>query len=399
MLVAMVRRLFGYVRFRMIGRGREAFLNAAAARGIPLWAIRKKGPDCGANAYARDYRTLARLARENGIRLRTERKYGLPFCRTALKRRPGIAAGLAVFLLLQMFLASRVWQIRIVGNDQVPTEKIVQAAAEQGIRTGMIGASLDIQDAQLNFLRQLPELSWVAVNRLGSRVTIEVRERQLQPEIIPADEPCNIKARLGGVIVRAEAEDGFAVVREGDVVQAGDLLVEGMRTDSSGATVLHHAHGRVLARTTHVYTVTQPLIYSERVDTGYGVTRRQLAVLGVALPLSWTAAPSDGLYRRSFSETPVMLGGFRLPVSVYTETWMEQRDEQRTCTEEEAQTLARAEAERQMQAELTGAEITAVTEQCVAHAGVVTVTLTASCVEDIGVQQAIYLDADSGDEP
>ncbi|MDY5014617.1 MAG: sporulation protein YqfD, partial [Eubacteriales bacterium] len=65
MLVAMVRRLFGYVRFRMIGRGREAFLNAAAARGIPLWAIRKKGPDCGANAYARDYRTLARLAREN----------------------------------------------------------------------------------------------------------------------------------------------------------------------------------------------------------------------------------------------------------------------------------------------------------------------------------------------
>lgn len=387
------------VRFQILGRGLEAFLTAAAAQEILLRAIAQVSPGTAlATARARDYRALTRIARQHRVRLRVVRKSGWPFRAAALRRRPGIAAGLAAFLLVQAFWSAHVWEVRIVGNDRIDTAQIAQIAADSGVRTGMRTAALDEEDARLALLRGLPELAWAAVNRQGCRITIEVHERTAPPEIVPADAPCNLTARQGGVIVRTEAERGFPVVQAGDAVQAGDLLVEGARTDGSGGTVLHHASGRVLARTTHVFTASQPLVYAVRADTGEGFLRRQLVVLGAAIPMSWRSPPTDGLYRRTFAETPVMLGGLRLPIAVWTETWMAQRDEQRTCTAEEAEAMARTEAERQLAETLTAAEDVVVTAESAVRAGVATVMLTVTCVEDIAVAQPIELEKDDMNE-
>ena len=395
-----VMHVCGGVRFQVLGRGLAAFLTDAAAHGLLLRRIVVLAPESKAlaTAYARDYRALARLARRNGVRLRLIRKRGLPFRMAALRRRPGIAVGLAVFVAAQLFWAAHVWEIRVVGNDRIESAQIMQLAAESGVRAGMRAATLDEEDARLFLLRGLPELAWAAVNRQGCRVTIAVHERTAPPEVVPADQPCNLTARQGGVIVRTEAERGFPVVQAGDAVQAGDLLVAGMRTDGNGGTVLHHASGRVLARTTHVFTATQPMVYAVREDTGDGFLRRQLVVLGVAVPMSWRAPPIDELYRRTFTETPVMLGRIRLPVAIWTEVWMKQRDVQRTCGAAEAEAMARAEAERQLAEALPTAEDMTVTAQTAVRAGVATVTLTVTCVEDIATAQAIALEDDDTNE-
>jgi similar to stage IV sporulation protein len=61
------------------------------------------------------------------------------------------------------------------------------------------------------------------------------------------------------------------MVREGDVVQAGDLLVTGLIEVSDGTTVSYdylHATAEVMAKTVYGFSVDVPLVYGDREYTG-----------------------------------------------------------------------------------------------------------------------------------
>ena len=376
-----LRRCAGTVRFAVIGRGAERLWNETGA--IPVWDISSESGEVYATVSAGQYRALAHKAHEMGLRLSVRAKKGLPFRWKRLCCRPGVAVGLVLFLLIQWSWSARIWSIEIVGAGSAEAA-VAQAVYEYGVRTGMRSDLLCEKDTVLHLLRSVPTLSWASVNRLGSTLTVEVRLRRVT-EVTP-ETPCNLVARCGGEIVRTQALDGFPVVRAGDTVQAGDLLVEGLRVSETG-TVLHHAHGAVFARTVRTFTVTQPLTYSTR-EAGQTVTRKQLALFGLMIPLNLRRTPT-GAYERTFTETPWVIGGQKLPVSVYTETWTEQRDVQHTCSAGEAEWLARAEIERQMTAALAGTEIVSVQEEAVCRAGVLTLMRTVLCIEDIAEPRVI----------
>lgn len=390
MLTELFRQWSGYVRFRIIGRGGASFLNDAAASQLEIGRITRWGENLIAEIPVSGYRKLRPLARKNQVRLRVESRHGLPFVGLFLRKRPGIAVGFLLFCGLQWFLSGFIWQIEVKGNTQIPAAKILNMAASYGVRTGRQHTEVDESEVRLRLMQDIPELSWAVFNKIGCRVEIEVREREMMPEMVPVEEPCNLKARVSGVIYQIQAEDGFAVVRPGDTVEAGELLVEGMRQDVLGATTLHHARGKILAVTTHTFQSEQPLVCARRSDTDEEIVRRRLAVFGLELPLTWTRAPETGVYRREFSEEPISLLGWELPLSVYTETWIGQKDDQIIISEEEATGLARAETEQQLQ-QLTEARVLFRDETVQNHSGVVTVTLTVTCIENIAVEDPIYL--------
>lgn len=390
MLLELIRRLFGYVRFCIIGRTPEAFLNAAALQGIPVWRVSARGEVCTAHTAAADYARLRPAARAGGVRLRVEQKNGLPFWMLHIRRRPGIAVGLLIFFTAPVFLSGFVWQVDANGTETVPAERVVQVAAACGVRPGVRIRSVDAEQVRLVLLTQLPELSWTAVNRVGSCYRIEVRARSAQPELIDETTPCNLKARCGGVIVRVQAEDGFAVVKPGDVVQAGDLLAEGLRPDAAGGTVLHHAHGKVIALTAHTFQSRQPLIRTVRLPTGRTVQRRRLCAFGVELPLSLQPAPGYAEYDRAVQTQPLTLFGIALPLSVSAETWTEQCSSQQTRDSSEAQQAGALELEQKIASELADAEIVSRRDETVTRGGTVIVTVTVTCLEDISCPEPIY---------
>ena len=395
MLTEICDRLQGYVRFRVIGSAAERFLNEAAQQGIALRNIIRTGTELSACVPCRAYCTLHRTARDCGVRLRVQRRYGLPFLLQKMRNRPGLTAGIVLFFALQMYMTGFVWQVEVHGTEQLHPQQVLQIAQTVGVKIGVRHEAIDTDEVRRTLLQQLPQLSWVGVNRLGARVDIEVRERSMSPDMVPVDEPCNLKARIGGVIWRVQAEDGFSVVRAGDAVRAGDLLVEGLRQDANGGTILHHARGQVLAVTAHTYTCTQPLCSTIQQDTNDVTERRRLLLFGIEWPLTLTPRPADGAYRREWEETPLALFGIPLPLRVYTERWIRQEPRQQWYTEEEATALARAAAATQLQSELGNVELLSKEEYVELRAGTVTVRVTVTCIENIAVEEPIYLQTEN----
>jgi similar to stage IV sporulation protein len=391
-MIGLARWMKGYVCFR-VGSGAEAFLNAVAEQ-IRIWHIYGTTAGVTACCKASDYRSVAVIARSHGVRLQILRKAGLPFVGLQCRRRPGAAAGVLLFFGLQILLSGFIWQIEVVGAESIDPAYIRRAAEHIGLYEGMPKNCVEVQPAQHALLRTVPELAWVAVNKIGCRVEICIRERVARPEILP-DQPCNLVARIDGVILRTQAEGGFAVVAAGDAVRAGDLLVEGLREDAYQGTVMHHAHGPVYAVTSHAFEATQSMLYADETDTGEVVVRRQCHLFGLEFPLSLKEKPGDG-WERQVDTKPVVLWGVRLPVAICTEEWHRKERIQRQCSEEEATALARAQIAAQVQEQLPAAQILSVSENVRVQGGTVYVVRTLTCVEDIAVQIPIEI-AESGE--
>ncbi|MBQ9082532.1 MAG: sporulation protein YqfD [Clostridia bacterium] len=391
-MIELVRQLKGYVCFQVCGGAAEPFLNAAAAE-VRLWHM--YGTDGGMTACctAAEYGKAQRIAREQGVRLQILRRRGLPFFWLRMRRRPGAAAGILLFFGLQILLSGYIWQIEIVGTEHIDPEQLRRAALEIGLYEGMPKSRVKLAAARHALLQDVPELAWVTVNEIGCRLEILVRERVIEPEILP-EEPCNLVARISGVILRTQAEGGFAVVQPGDAVQAGDLLVEGLREDAHQGTVLHHARGPVYAVTTHTFEASQAMVYADSRITGETVVRRRCRMFGLEIPLSLTAAPGDG-WTRQIMDVPVTVRGVRLPITIRTEQWTRMEQVQRSCSEEEALQLARTQIAAQVQAQLPSVQILSVEESVQVQGGTVRVRRILTCVEDIAVQRPIEI-AQSG---
>ncbi len=362
----------------------ERFLNEAAGREVALWDVSRRGISLFCRCKAADYRTLRVAARAASVRMRVRERCGLPFLLRPFRLRWGLLAGTLVFVLLLQLLSSRVWIVRIVGNEQVTDEAIREVLRPLGIYEGASPAVMDLPALQLTALERLPDIVWLTVNVEGSTATVEVRERQQAQPIAP-DEPANVVAARDGVIVRVDAVSGQSMVKVGDAVTEGTLLISGVM-DSKVGPLLKHAAGVVTARTTRTLTVTVP--FAERIPspTPRTISRPCLYLFGWRIPL-YAAADIEGTYTQERLHYPLCAGGKALPVGM--EVTRLTFDETVICTrsETEARTVAHARLAEAVGALDVMIEAENVTERKTDEGWVLTGTYT--CLEEIGETRSL----------
>lgn len=391
-LIAVVHWFRGCVEFAATGKNPEKLLNSAVQCQIPLWQIERRGTALFACTTPGGYRRLRLAVRKTGLRLRLQKRSGFPFLARRFQRRWGVLLGLVLFFTLIQFLSMFIWNINVTGGDETARAEVTQAAASLGITSGTWKNSVSLKQIKEDLLREVPGLSWASMNLTGCELNIELRERSLPPQMIPTDQPCNLKARIGGVIVRVDAKAGFPAVSAGDTVTPGDLLISGVRQDAFGATMLRHAQGEVIAATTHKITCEIPLTQTKQVPTGETLVRRRLAVFGVEIPLNLTSPPQDGVYTRTFSAEPVELLGVRIPVQRYTETWNRIQEQTVALTEQEAADQAEQELQKQLAEQFPQAKVVSSIKTRQLRSGVLTLTAVLQCEENIAQEEQIYLE-------
>lgn len=355
-LLNFLRYLRGYVWFEVRGGFIERFLNLAARNRITIWSGRKRGDVYGGCVAARDYRHLRGIAKQTGVRLRISGKHGLPFHRQRYRRRTGLLAGAAIFFAFVFGMAQFIWRIEIRGNDRASTASILQALESLEIAPGTLRRSIDIRDSERKMLLLVPDLSWVALNMDGSTIHVEVSESSLPPPMIDPKTPCNVVAREAGQIIALHVFEGQALVKEGDTVLPGDLIVSGITQDGREQTLYRHARAQVIAETTLTLEAASPLQQTAFIPTGKQLRRHYLGIFGVELPvfLPWST-PSP--YRVERALSPLRIASLELPVYWLREEYIFMREVPRTLTEEEAKLDALAQLENLEKTQLTEAEI------------------------------------------
>ncbi|MCI8352196.1 MAG: sporulation protein YqfD [Clostridia bacterium] len=102
----------------------------------------------------------------------------------------------------------------------------------------------------------------------GTNVIIEIVEADKKPEIIDENEYCNIITKSDGVITKINVQNGTALVKVGDVVKNGNIIVGGWLEGKYTGTRYVHAKADVQARVWHSKKEKMSLIQEVEEETG-----------------------------------------------------------------------------------------------------------------------------------
>lgn len=385
----LTRWFIGSVRFSVENGSPERFYTKCARAGLYLWDI-APGPNGGACIAVHCYHLLRPIAHRAGCRLRVKERRGLPFLLYRTRGHCGLWAGGAAFLLIFYFLSLHIWCVNVSGNSTVSAPQLENVLASAGLSQGTLKSSVDPKALAEKTMLRFPQIRWMSVNLRGSSAEIVVQEKTVKPKISDLKGVCNIKASVTGQVLSMKVYAGTPIVKKGDAVVEGQLLVSAVVVDQMGGNTLTHASAEVTAETKHTLKAEIPLHFQRTIATGRQLCRRNFDVFGACLPGSILGKP-HGTWRVSAEKYDISLFGTPLPLGMYEERWEEVRTENASRTPEEAEALAEKQIDEQAKQLLNGGRVTGkkLTEKRSADA--LTLTAELACEENIAKESEIFI--------
>ncbi|MDR0838125.1 MAG: sporulation protein YqfD [Oscillospiraceae bacterium] len=377
----------GVVRVEVMCRYPERFINLCASNNIEFWGMERADTgEVRAYFHTGGFKRLRELSAKHGFEVTRISRAGAPSLFGKLRKRYVLIAGVLLFVLATRALSLFVWDIRVLGNENVPSSLILENLKSLGFSYGTFGPGVKSEQLANKLILALPELSWFAVNISGCRADVLVRERTPRPEIIDVDAPAMVRAAKSGVITKISVLEGASAVTVGDTVQTGDLLVSGILDTRRGARRTAHALAEIEARTWYELSAEMTVETVVKRFTGEKKRRHSIIIAGKKINLYFNSSISWSDYDKIITEKfPPLPGGASLPIKLVTESF----DKYEPVTTEQS----RERVERTLREGLTArlreavgdGEVRAVSWDVFEKNGVITVTLNAECSEQIAV--------------
>lgn len=337
----LIRYCRGTLQFTAAGPYPERFLNLCSGGGVGLWNTRRTAEGVTACCAQCHRSRLEYYAQKSGCRLETVRCTGMKSTARRYRQRTGLWVGAALLAAGLLVMGRFVWRVEIRGTEQLDPAVITAALAEYGVHPGVLAGKIDARTVERRMQIRFAEIAWITVNVEGSRVTAILEEAVPPPAVVEDGIPTNLIAGETGFITRVEVQNGNAVVKPGDSVLAGDLLVSGIMDNKMGESRLAHARGRVYAQVRERLEIFVP--YEQRDYLLAGVARRRyLTVFGVEIPLQGRGAP-EGPYRLEQTVTAPRGVFSLLPVTLREECYLQLREVTKTVSPQEAMRQAEKE--------------------------------------------------------
>lgn len=386
-MIELLRLFKGYIIFVAEGGFAERFLNLCKINGVNLWNVENDGENVKACTTIQEFTKLNIPAQNAGMEIKILKNCGLPFVAKRHKWRAGVLAGIILTGLFIWYMSGFVWNVEIVEEKGTKIENFEKSVYEEGVKPGTRKSKIDILQVQENLLEQFPELSWVSVNIFGSKAQIEYTIAKKNTPLTDESTPKNIIAQKSGQIVLVEGYEGTNMVKEGEFVAQGSLLISGVVTNGDLTEELVRAKGKVFAITENEIVKNQ----SNKIDTKIvfsSKSRYVFYLFGLKIPL--------GIKRDTdlMSTTDIFLVGNDtvLPVGFIREDNSETQKKCVTLNEKERTLLGLCESVEEKRQKFSQAEIEKTLCSVSDSDNKTQVELYIKCVEDIAVEGDVFVE-------
>ena len=269
------------------------------------------------------YTIVARIAERYGASVRILRRSGAYWLAAAWVRRPLIPILCCFMLAAACYVPSKVLFVSVEGNHSIPTNLILDAAEECGIRFGASRRLVRSEVMKNKLLEKIPQLQWAGINTNGCVATIRVREKTEYREGEQySNQVCSIVAARDGVIRSCVVRKGNPLCTVGQAVKAGETLVSGY-TDCGLVTVATQADAEIQALTFREIHAVSPIAASVRAAINEEKTVYSLRIGKKLIKFYKDSGILDTTCAKIYSEECLQLpGGFYLPVAIIKERFL-----------------------------------------------------------------------------
>ena len=317
--------LRGTVQVQVTGGWPERFLSSCAAESIRLWDTQYLQEDTfTAWVSAADFFRMQKCAKRTGTRVHILKKQGIPFLAQRLLRRKALWITAILCLVGIWYLSGFVWTISVTGCQKMSQRELLELLEKHGLHFGTRVRSIDGDLIRNDVLRDTDRLSYLVVDVHGTHAEIRVIEREAPPNLEALAEPCDVVSDVTGIVQALRVQQGTALVKVGDVVEAGDCLASGIVRDAQGGETRVHALAEADVLTRRVLRTAvpgMPVLYRK---TGAQRVYRYLVLGSCKIPLNIVEKNVFSWYDKTLETKSLMLReDFRFDVGFAVETQFE----------------------------------------------------------------------------
>ena len=383
-MIEILRLIKGYVEFCAEGGFPERFINLCNIKGINLWNVKNDGVKVVAFTTEREFQELKIPAENSGMTLKIIKSKGLKAFAKRHKWRCGAVSGIILAFCFWFFMSGFIWEVEILATDGVNVEDFTESLADLGVKIGARKSKIDVINVLNQLMNEYNELLWVSLNIFGGKAQVEMSEFIEQKDITDTKTPINIVARKKGEIVLVKGYKGVNVVKEGDNVTKGSLLISGVVKNFDGSEYFTHAKGEIFAKTKNNEKIICP--YKNKVFTTIQRENRYyLYVFSLKIPLGFKTKGEFLTESNRLLES----GGTILPFGIIREDNYTKLEKSIEYSPEQAMLYGLLEGVQTKRENYNKSELKSVKYDFIEKNDKVEIKVKVSCIEDIAKESLI----------
>lgn len=337
-------------------------------------------------------------ALHHGIEYEVIGERGLPKVLRRYKGRWGIAAGIGIFAVITLWSSSVIWNIDVIGNSQISDSNIKSWLEEQGCHPGTFIKGIDFDSLHNNVMLSHPEIAWISVNVDGTQAHVEVKEVTTLP-VSPKDgDYTNVVAGEDGQIELVYVYEGKPVVRPGDAVQKGDLIISGAMSVGESGVRFERGRGKVKARVRRSFEVEIPYDYEKSELTGRSESKKSIIFFGKRINLFINSGiPYANYDTIEYEDQIKFFDRFEIPVWLCSTIYSERQMTSIRLSKKEAVDLAEMEFTNKLNQTVGDGELLTCDKSDASDDQFIRYICKAVCSDDIGVEVPISVENNPGE--
>lgn len=392
LLKLIINYILGYLTINVEGYFIERFINMCRNKNILLWNIKRKNSSfiiC--KIGIKEFKKIRDIARKTKCKITITSKKGIPFIFEKYKKRKIFLLMMCIISGLLFVLSQFVWNIEVkITGDTLNEDEIINSLNENGLYIGEKKSSIDVKEIINNVRLKREDISWIGIEIKGTNAIVEVVEAEEKPEVVDENDYCSIVSDKPGKILKVIANNGTAMVKPGDIVKEGSLLIAGWIEGKYTGTRFVRADGKIDALVWYTETASVKLNEKKIEKTGNTEKKYALNINNFRINL-YKKLSNFEKYDTIYTAKKIKIfSNFYIPVELIECNNFEIKEENVNYSEEEAKAEAKRRAEEKLNDKVKEKEnIRNVTVNYTVEEDEVKAEVTYEVFENIGTNEKI----------
>ena len=230
------------------------------------------------------------------------------------------------------FLSNLIFSIEIVTNDKIMENRIIDILDQNGIKKYRLKKDYKyIQYVKEKILNEYKEsIEWIEIENIGTKYIVRYEPRIILEEK-KQSKPRHIIAAKDAIIYDVNATSGEIIRTKNDYVKKGDIVISGYVYLNENIKDTVSSEGNVYGEVWYEVTVSYPLKYYEKKETGNKKNIVTINILNKEIELF-----NFNKFKNSIKTNNIILKNNLLPFSLNIQKQKEIKIIDENNTEEEA---------------------------------------------------------------
>ncbi len=216
--------------FLVEGLNLDRFLLSAKNKGITLCDIKKiTNKRLLVSVSIKESANFFAIAKELCYNIKKVKEKGALLPLLMLYRKVGIVVGAVIFCILTYVYNDFIYGFSFSGSGSVLEKEVLSYLGGVGIKPYTRFSNIDIEKLEDQILASNSHLSFVGITKKGNTLCLDLALATDNTDTLKGN-VYSLKSDISGTIERIKVYRGTAMVKEGDSINSGDLLVDGFMT-------------------------------------------------------------------------------------------------------------------------------------------------------------------------